>query len=59
MAELTMEQKAAKYDAIQAKREGRKGVSAARRKAVQQLVKAHQAEYDALLAKLGGKPAKA
>lgn len=53
--ELTVEQKAAKYDALVEKREGRKGQSAARRKAQSQLIKAHQPEYDDLLKRAGGK----
>lgn len=51
---LTDAEKVAKYDAQEARRDARRGVSKIRRAAVQQLIKNHQPEYDALV-KGGGK----
>lgn len=56
--DMTEEEKRARFDTWMVSREARKGVSAIRRAAMKALIKAHQAEYDILVAKLGGKPAK-
>jgi hypothetical protein len=46
---LTQAEKAAKWDALQAKKSGRQGKSATNRAAMEALKKAHSAEYDTLV----------
>ena len=49
MADLTLAEKAAKWDELDGKKTVRKGKSKARRIATQTLIKAHQGEYDGLV----------
>ena len=53
--EMTKEEKLEALDKIMAGRASRKGLSSSRRKAVTNLIAAHQDEYAALLKAAGGK----
>lgn len=53
--EMTDAEKLSAYNAMMEKRQGRKGLSVAKRTATKQLIKAHQVEYDKLLKAAGGK----
>lgn len=53
--EMTEDEKRQAFEKWVAGRTARRGVSAARRKATQQLIKAHQPEYNKLLVAAGGK----
>lgn len=52
--EMTTEEKQQAFERWLASRESRKGQSAARRKATQQLISAHKPEYNKLLKAAGG-----
>lgn len=54
--ELTMEQKAAKYDELQDKKDGRRATSKAKKAAMNQLIENHKPEYNKFLTAAGGKP---
>lgn len=56
--EMTETEKREAFENWVSNRTARRGVSKVRRAAMDALKKAHQDEYNTILAKLGGKPAK-
>lgn len=56
VTKMSVEEKAAKFDEMQGKKDVRRAGSKAKKAAMSQLIKNHQPEYNKLLTAAGGKP---